>query len=734
MAFGVTRKKHEGGGLSGHAARARASQPAYYGNNTAERAALLEALESANLGWFWLCDAAGHLTYLSPNALESLGEYGADVVGKPMTHIMSTVQSIEGEDSSRPLNFLLGSRAPIRDLTTRLGEEGAERLWRISGKPQFDTETEFTGYVGSILDVTKSHKEFQAASRLAEYDNLTGLANRHRMERRLDQTLKKLKAAKRSFALVMLDLDRFKQVNDSLGHPAGDELLKQVSDRLRKIIGAKGEIARVGGDEFQIIMPDAEDRGDLGDLADEIIEMISQPYSIDGSRATIGTSIGMAIAPYDGVEADELVSAADMALYAAKGGGRGQFRFYSSDLKEEANLSRQIEEDLRDALARDEIELHYQPLVNAKSHEVECFEALIRWNHSQRGPVSPELFIPIAEETKLIFDIGEWALERACRDAMEWPKNVKVAVNLSAMQFTTDDLPGLVERALQRSGLEAARLELEITENVFLGDPRDTERIFAELKALGVRLALDDFGTGYSSLGYLRHAPIDKIKIDQSFVRGCTQGGNNSAIISAVVNLATALGMETVAEGVEAADELELVAARGCHLVQGYIFSRPLPQDDVKQRFADGGLKFKPVGPKKSRAKRRTLYRRIAVIHEDHRYSVMLRNLSTTGARIEGLLYVPEGTQVVLDLGGGQLAVATVRYSNEAMQGLEFETALVNDGAGGLCTRHRVSPYALAAAGMPLAALPDKYHPLAAANQGEGASSRPNFVEIQVGG
>jgi predicted signal transduction protein with EAL and GGDEF domain len=460
--------------------------------------------------------------------------------------------------------------------------------------------------------------------------------------------------------------------------------------------------------------------------------MISQPYSLDGSRAIIGASVGMAIAPYDGIEPSDLIKSADLALYAAKGGGRGQYRFYSNDLKDSAQKRREIEEDLRDALARGELQMHYQPIVNAENNKVVSFEALMRWEHPERGSISPAVFIPIAEDTNLINGLGEWALRQACCDAAEWPGGLQVAVNVSAHQFNSDSLPALVANALASSGLKPHQLELEITESVFMGDASMVDKMFARLKKIGVKLSLDDFGTGYSSLGYLRKAPFDKIKIDQGFVRGCTESDNsNSAIIAAIVSLAEALEMDTTAEGVEAMDELELVRMRGARTIQGFIYSRAVPHDEVMEKLGSGDFVYQPSGPAKQRSQRRTMLRRIGIIHEDHRYDAVMRNLSKTGAMIEGLLDVPIGTDLVLDLGEGQLAVGTVRRSQDATQGIEFETPLISDGADGLCTRHRISPYALATAGMPLAALPAGDYPLIDRRSDKGGG-RPRFMQVDV--
>ena len=710
------------------------------GIDDAQRLAMLDAFEEAEIGWFWATDSENRLIYLSASAARRF-ETDQELLGQPLTALVETAGGEGEERTERPLSFLLGARNRFTEITVRAETVDGEMFWSLTGKPYFDSGDRFQGYRGSAKDITANVERQRDASRLAQFDSLTGLANRHRMATRLATLLTAFRAAKRSCALLMLDLDRFKQVNDTLGHPAGDDLLKQVAQRLQRIVPAPAEIGRLGGDEFEILIPDVDDRGELGELAQRIIQMISQPYSIEGMRAIIGTSIGIAIAPYDGIEPDELVKSADLALYAAKGGGRGQYRFYSNDLKDSAHERREIEEDLRDALTRGELEMHYQPVVRTADNGVTGFEALMRWHHPERGPISPSLFIPIAEETNLIGPLGEWALRQACADAAAWPGSLTVSVNVSAHQFSSESLPSVVTKALAATGLKPERLELEITESVFMGDAHAVELMFKRLKKIGVRLALDDFGTGYSSLGYLRKAPFDKIKIDQSFVHGCTEkDSTNAAIITAIVSLAGALDMETTAEGVEAMDELALIRKLAATNVQGFIYSRAVPQAGVLEKLNSDDLTYKPHGPARHRAERRTLFRQIGVIHEDFRYDAVLRNLSRSGAMIEGLLDVPVGTDLVLDLGEGQLVVATVRRSHQATQGIEFETQLISDGADGLCTRHRVSPYALAAAGMPLQALPPGNYAPTPIGTGSGptllgaaAGPMPRFRQVETG-
>lgn len=668
------------------------------------RALVLDEFDQAGIVWVWATDAIGALTYLSEAASSTLPQAADTLIGKAFASLFEVDAGLPETQSSRALNFQLTARSRIVDQVVRFvpgrSLSDSQPLWlRLNGLPRFDAEGNFEGYRGIARDVTREYGRKLEDSRAAEYDTLTGLANRHRMNKRLDATLASFKAAKRSCACMLLDLDKFKAVNDTMGHPAGDALLKEVAQRLRDVVGQRGEIGRLGGDEFQIILPDLDDRGSLGELAGKIVQMVSKPYNIDGKQAIIGTSIGIGIAPFDGEERDDLIRNTDLALYAAKHGGRGQYRFYNSELKDEATERAALLEDLRQALDRGEVDVVYQPVVRTADNLVVGCEALMRWEHPERGPVSPGIFIPIAEESSLIHQLGDFALRRACADAANWPDSVRVAVNVSAVQFANSGFVGLVKEALDASGLAPDRLELELTESVLLGDSDVAAAQFAELKAMGIRLALDDFGTGFSSLGYLRSAPFDKIKVDRSFVDSATKSDENSVkIIAAIIGLADALGMDVTVEGVEAFDQLELVVAKGAKYVQGYLYSRPLPVDDLVRRMETGQLRIAPKGPDKYRPERRSVFLRIGVIHEDHRYEAIMRDLSKTGARIEGLLGVPVGTDLVLDMGGGQLIVCEVSRSKDAEIGVEFESPLISDGAGGLCTRFRISPYALAAA------------------------------------
>jgi diguanylate cyclase (GGDEF)-like protein len=687
------------------------------------RASLLDDFDRLGVNWNWATNADNQLIYLSAAAAAVLPQPIEQLIGQPMTALFDIDTALPDTASSRSLNFQMTARSRIHDQVVRFipGRElsGSEPLWlSISGIALCDEGGAFLGYRGSAKDVSVEYRRKLEDSQAAEFDALTGLANRHRMTKRLDATIAAFKAARRSCAVMLLDLDKFKAVNDTMGHPAGDALLKEVGRRLVGAAGQRGEVGRLGGDEFILFLPDIDDRGALGELAGKIVELLSKPYDIDGKQAVIGTSVGIGIAPFDGADREELIRNTDLALYSAKNGGRGQYRFYHSELKDEAAERAALLDDLRAALDRGEVDLYYQPVVRTADNIVVGCEALMRWEHPQRGPISPAIFIPIAEEYSLIHRLGEFALRRACADAMTWPDSVRVAVNVSAVQFSNSGFLDQVRAALDESGLAPDRLELELTESILLGDGEATANLFAALKKLGVRLALDDFGTGFSSLSYLRSAPFDKIKVDRSFVDGATRTDENSVkIIAAIIGLADALGMDTTVEGVEAFDQLELVIAKGAKFVQGFLYSRPLAVDDLVKRMETGQLRIAPKGPDRYRPERRSVFLRIGVIHEDYRYDAIMRDLSKTGARIEGVIGIPVGTDLVLDMGGGQLILCKVSRSKDAEFGVEFETPLINDGAGGLCTRFRISPYALAAA-----------------QRGwDEGRSRPQFLSVDIG-
>jgi EAL domain-containing protein (putative c-di-GMP-specific phosphodiesterase class I) len=400
------------------------------------------------------------------------------------------------------------------------------------------------------------------------------------------------------------------------------------------------------------------------------------------------------------------VRAADLALYAAKNGGRGQYRFFSGELENETIFRRRLEQDLGTALREEQLFLRYEPIVEAAAGSVCALEAHVCWNHDERGIIDEEEFAQIVEGSALLPDVGRWAITSACLRTAVLPDSVRMAVNVPVGLFLGDDFVELVAEAVNGAGIAAGRLELEISEAVFFGDANIVDRTLAALFKLGVRLTLDEFGSGYSSLAYLRRAPFDSIKIDQKLVAEAERHDSRElGLVRAIVALAGALQMDTIANGIESAELLAALTDCGVRYLEGPIFSEPVDEDTLAQEMADGAWKIETGTDRTRRARRRTVFRKIQVIHHDYAYEVTLRNLSKSGALIQGLVDVPKGTQFVVDLGGGQLAVATVTRSNGDVLGLEFEQSLIEDGSGGLCTRNRVSPYALAAAGTPLAAL-----------------------------
>jgi len=433
------------------------------------------------------------------------------------------------------------------------------------------------GWVATYEDITERRRAEARIAYMAHHDALTGLPNRLLFRERMEQELGRLDRKGGWLAVLCLDLDHFKNVNDTLGHPAGDMLLQAVAQRLRACVREPDTVARLSGDEFAILLPACDQPGAVKTLADRLLKAISAPYDIEGHRVVVTASIGAALVPGDGDNADELLKNADMALYRAKTDGRAAFRFFEAEMHARLQTRLALEMDLREAAEKGQLEVFYQPLFDLTLGRVSGFEALLRWHHPERGLVSPVQFIPLAEETGLILPIGEWVLRRACAEAMRWPEHVKVAVNLSARQFRSPNLIEAISAALAESGMPANRLELEITESVLLQDDEAVLALLHRLRGLGLRIALDDFGTGYSSLSYLRTFPFDKIKIDQSFVREMDARPDCAAIVNAVAGLAVSLGMAVTAEGVETAEQLQRLREAGCTEVQGYLVGRPRP-------------------------------------------------------------------------------------------------------------------------------------------------------------
>jgi diguanylate cyclase (GGDEF)-like protein len=485
------------------------------------------------------------------------------------------------------LEFIEAGLAGFRREVSEVLHLSDGRFISVLRKPMADG-----GVVSTHEDVTESRLAAARIAHLAHHDVLTDLPNRALLRERLEQALAELRRGGRSLAVLMLDLDRFKEVNDSLGHPIGDALLRTVTERLQDCVRETDTIGRLGGDEFAIVQRTSDPATDSATLAKRIQEAIDAPFDLDGHHVSIGTSIGVAIAPGDGDNPDELLKNADLALYRAKSEGRGTYRFFEPEMDQRMQARRSLEKDLRNALISGEFALHYQPLVNLERDEICGFEALLRWHHPERGNVPPGDFIGLAEETGLIVPLGEWVLRQACTEAATWPAHLKIAVNISPAQFKAHNLEETVMRTLAATGMPPSRLELEITESVMLQDEEQAFATLTRLHDLGVRIALDDFGTGYSSLSNLRKFPFDKIKIDRSFVSDLSVANVDAlALVRSVAQLGVSLGMATTAEGVETKEQLDYVRAEGCTEIQGYFICPPSSAKDIARLIETKCLK-----------------------------------------------------------------------------------------------------------------------------------------------
>jgi diguanylate cyclase (GGDEF)-like protein/PAS domain S-box-containing protein len=435
----------------------------------------------------------------------------------------------------------------------------------------------------ALIDVTERKRAEASVVHMAHHDALTGLTNRVLFRQRLNEALARMRREDHGLAIHCLDLDHFKSVNDTLGHPVGDALLREVSERLLRCARETDTVSRLGGDEFAIIQDAVKTPEEVGVLATRLLDVIGQPYRLEGHDLVVNVSVGIAFAPSDGEDPDILLKNADMALYRAKDEGRATYRFFEPEMDARLQARRVLEVELRAALQLQQFELYYQPLMDLQTSKILGFEALIRWRHPERGLVSPLEFIPLAEDIGLIVPIGEWVLRQACSEAATWPENMLVAVNISPAQFANKNLVPSILLGLASAGLSAHRLELEVTESILLQESENNLRVLYQLRALGVRIAMDDFGTGYSSLSYLRRFPFDKIKLDRSFVSDMAGDPECAAIIRAIAGLAEGLHMTTTAEGVETQEQLERLRAEGYTEGQGYLFSRPLPVGDLRE-------------------------------------------------------------------------------------------------------------------------------------------------------
>jgi diguanylate cyclase (GGDEF)-like protein/PAS domain S-box-containing protein len=542
---------------------------------------LLRELEATGSGGLWELDGDLRIVKMSHELLAVMRLREEQVIGRHYSALLDPAGQIANLSTGmRALFRDLDSGTPFRDRAIPSADR--ERWWSISGKPIHDDKGKLVGWRGVASDITEARLSGSDSVRAARTDPLTGLANRLLVRELLEEAVMRQWEDQSGCALLLVDLDRFKLVNDTLGHAIGDQLLVEVGRRLEQAMGKGGRVGRIGGDEFAIVWSAGSDCERLSSVADQIIADLSKSFTIGAATLHVGATIGIAVCPADGILEEQLMRSADLALYRAKEAGRGGHAFFERYMFEQAEDHRLLEQDVREALGGDGLALAYQPIIDARSGVVVAREALLRWRHPKRGDIPPDQFIPIIEDAGLIHQIGDWVIREACAEAARWNGNMRVAVNISAAQLTGAGLAKTVLGALAATRLEPGRLELEVTENVFLGDDAATLASLERLRSLGVRLVLDDFGKGYSSFGYLSRAHFSKIKIDQSFVRGAAEGATDCvAIVHAILALARGLGVETTAEGVETEDQADVMRQLGCTQLQGFHFGRPVPASEL---------------------------------------------------------------------------------------------------------------------------------------------------------
>ncbi len=548
---------------------------------------LLKDFEAHSSDWLWETDEHLRIIRASERFAQAAGRTQIELRGMNL----ATLLNFDDENLHPAISVIMSSterRLNFTEIEVPILLTGEAHWWSLTGMAEISSTGKFMGYHGVGSDVTFEKKADERISFLAHNDALTGLLNRAHFTEMLNQTVSRLERYGTPFALMFLDLDHFKTVNDTRGHPVGDRLLIEVSKRLKSLVPVNTVLSRLGGDEFAIIMNKAAKASDVEPLAQSIITHLSEPFHIDSETITIGASIGIAIAPRHGTRSDQLLRNVDLALYRAKDSGRSAFRFFELSMDSQARERRALEFDLKSALQNDEFVLHYQPLIGVESNQATGFEALLRWNHPIRGVISPAEFIPIAENSGLIKAIGDWALEEACMTAASWPDHLTIAVNLSAPQFDNARIVETVTRALAESGLAPHRLELEITESLLIDRPDDVIAILEQLRSIGVCIAMDDFGTGYSSLSYLLKFPYDKIKIDRSFISAIETDKAACDVLRTIGALAKTLNMRITAEGVETREQVEFLRGMACDQLQGFYFARPLRDHELAPFLLNG--------------------------------------------------------------------------------------------------------------------------------------------------
>ncbi len=541
---------------------------------------LLREFEENSSDWLWEFDAEGKIDRVSDRFSIATEMTKEDLIGRDFVDYVRMILDSEAFHLQEIVDAI-STKSTFNGVDIAVKINGQKMVWRLSGKATYDPTGIYCGYIGTASDVTAEKTAEKKINYLAHYDALTGLLNRARFGEMLGQCVSRLERYGTPFSVFYLDLDRFKLVNDSSGHLVGDRLLMEVADRIRQEVRESDVVARLGGDEFAIILPNLSDTSEASILAERLVKTIEQPFEIDSETLSIGLSVGIAVAPINGTRPDQILRNADLALYRAKEEGRGMYRFFEAEMDSNARERRMLEIELRQALTDGEFVLHYQPLVSADDGTATGFEALVRWDHPIRGVVPPAEFIPIAEQSGLIKEIGDWTIFEACNAANDWPDDMIVAVNLSPKHFMLTDIETVVRDALDKSGLKPSRLELEITESLLIDRSEEVLSKLGDLKKLGVTIAMDDFGTGYSSLSYLLKFPFDKIKIDRSFVSALTNDPAARDILRSIVALGKTLKMNITAEGVESQEQANFLKDVACNHFQGYLFSRPMGPEEM---------------------------------------------------------------------------------------------------------------------------------------------------------
>ncbi len=543
-------------------------------------AMLLKEFEDHASDWLWSTDAKGQFVDISDRFSAAAAKHAADLCDMTFLDLFRE-SGADGQPGYRVIVDHMRSREAFSEIELPVIAGSDRHWWRFSAQPLLEESGEFAGYRGVASDVTEQKNAKDRVAYLAHHDDLTGLANRANFAEKLCEAIVQLERFDIGFALLMIDLDQFKAVNDTRGHEIGDQLLVQVARRFASAVGKGDIIARLGGDEFAVIQTNPPDEADTANLANTLIDAARVPIDIAGQPVSVGASVGVAFAPKHGTRSDQLLRHADLALFRAKQGGRNTYRVFQIEMDRRAQERRVLERQVSQALETNQFVLNYQPLIDVESNQIAGFEALVRWNHPDRGLVAPDDFIPVAERTGAIKAIGDWVLREACKTAATWPEDLTISVNLSARQFENGRIIGSVTEALEQSAIDPKKLEIEITESVLIDQPDDAIDMLKQLKAIGVSIAIDDFGTGYSSLSYLWKFPFDKIKLDKTFVAAIENDKVACDILRIIGSLGETLNMRITAEGVENIEQAEFLRSIACHQLQGFYFSKPLGSDEL---------------------------------------------------------------------------------------------------------------------------------------------------------